>query len=45
LQTPQSQYAIDVVGPVWRMEESIDAIRTALSKCQKDLTDAMRSIA
>lgn len=45
LQTPQGQYAIDVVGPVWRMEESIDGIKTALSKCQKDLTDAMRSIA
>ncbi|MBA1205246.1 IclR family transcriptional regulator [Pseudomonas capeferrum] len=44
LQTPQGQYAIDVVGPVWRMEESIEVIKTALTKCQKDLTAAMRSI-
>lgn len=45
LQTPQGQYAIDVVGPVWRMEASIDAIKTALTTCQQDLSDAMRSIA
>jgi len=44
LQTPQGQYAIDVVGPVWRMEESIDSIKAALTTCQRDLTDAMRSI-
>ncbi|MFK3971383.1 IclR family transcriptional regulator [Pseudomonas sp. NPDC087358] len=45
LQTPQGQYAIDVVGPVWRMEQSIDTIKAALTKCQKDLSDAMRTIA
>lgn len=45
LQTPQGQYAIDVVGPVWRMEESIDTIKDALTACQRSLSDAMRSIA
>lgn len=45
LQTPQGQYAIDVVGPVWRMEEAVDTVKAALKKCQRDLTDAMRSIA
>ncbi|KPW15675.1 hypothetical protein ALO83_102716 [Pseudomonas cannabina pv. alisalensis] len=45
LQTPQGQYAIDVVGPVWRIEKAIDTIKAALIKCQRDLTDAMRSIA
>lgn len=45
LQTPQGQYAIDVVGPVWRMEEKLEIIKTALTACQKELTDAMRSIA
>jgi DNA-binding IclR family transcriptional regulator len=45
LQTPQGQYAIDVVGPVWRMEQSIESIKAALTACQKNLTDAMRSIA
>jgi DNA-binding IclR family transcriptional regulator len=45
LQTPQGQYAIDVVGPVWRMEQSVEAIKAALLKCQRELSDAMRSIA
>jgi IclR family acetate operon transcriptional repressor len=45
LQTPQGQYAIDVVGPVWRMEQAIDAIKAALTTCQQGLTKAMRSIA
>jgi DNA-binding IclR family transcriptional regulator len=45
LQTPQGQYAIDVVGPVWRMEQSIEAIKDALTTCKQALTDAMRSIA
>jgi len=44
LQTRQGQYAIDVVGPVWRMETAIAPIKTALVSCQKALTEAMRSI-
>lgn len=44
LQTPQGQYAIDVVGPVWRMEQAVDRIKAALSTCQRELSDAMRSI-
>jgi IclR family acetate operon transcriptional repressor len=45
LQTPQGQYAIDVVGPVWRMEQAMETIKAALTTCQRDLTNAMRSIA
>jgi IclR family transcriptional regulator, acetate operon repressor len=44
LQTPQGHYAIDVVGPVWRMEQSIDAIKQALLECRNNLLGAMRSI-
>lgn len=44
LQTPQGQYAIDVVGPVWRMEQATDAIKAALTTCRDDLLAAMRSI-
>lgn len=44
LQTPQGQYAIDVVGPVWRIEQHIEVIKAALVKCRADLTQAMRSI-
>ncbi|WP_158154843.1 IclR family transcriptional regulator [Pseudomonas sp.] len=45
LQTPQGHYAIDVVGPVWRMEPVTEAIKAALRTCRDDLLDAMRSIA
>ncbi|GLK88694.1 IclR family transcriptional regulator [Pseudomonas turukhanskensis] len=44
LQTPQGQYSIDVVGPVWRMEQNMDSLKAALFKCQQDLIQAMRSI-
>ena len=44
LQTPQGRYAIDVVGPVWRMEQATETIKAALTKCQRDLADALRSI-
>ncbi|MGC1332332.1 IclR family transcriptional regulator [Pseudomonas sp.] len=45
LQTPQGHYAIDVVGPVWRMEQAIHTIKAALITCRDDLLAAMRSIA
>lgn len=45
LRTPPGQYAIDVAGPVWRMEQAVDAIKVALTTCQRELTEAMRSIA
>lgn len=44
LQTPQGNYAIDVVGPVWRLKSSIDAIKCALLVCQDGLNKALRSI-
>ncbi|PMX03087.1 IclR family transcriptional regulator [Pseudomonas sp. FW215-R2] len=44
IQTPQGRYAIDVVGPVWRMEEGEEAIKSALLKCQEDLINGLRSI-
>ncbi|MNU38660.1 HTH-type transcriptional regulator SrpS [compost metagenome] len=44
LQTPQGHYAIDVVGPVWRIEQQLELVKAALLKCQDDLSNAMRSI-
>lgn len=44
LQTPQGRYAIDVVGPVWRIEQSLDSVKAALLKCQQDLINGLRSI-
>jgi DNA-binding IclR family transcriptional regulator len=44
IQTPQGHYAIDVVGPVWRMEGAKEEIQTALLKCRDGLMDALRSI-
>ncbi|MGV8919681.1 MAG: IclR family transcriptional regulator [Pseudomonas sp.] len=44
LQTPQGSYAIDVVGPIWRMRSHIPAIREALLTCQQGLNKALRSM-
>ncbi|MNI65762.1 HTH-type transcriptional regulator SrpS [compost metagenome] len=44
IQTPQGRYAIDVVGPVWRIEQAKSAVETALLKCQEDLINGLRSI-
>lgn len=44
LQTPQGSYAIDVVGPSWRMEQSLAHIQQALLECRDNLLKAMRSI-
>lgn len=44
LQTPQGRYAIELVGPSWRMNEAIDQIRQALLRCKEDLLSAMRTI-
>lgn len=44
LQTPQGFYAIDVAGPVWRIEQAKDSVKAALLKCQEDLINGLRSI-
>lgn len=44
LQTSQGHDAIDAVGPVWRMEQSIATIQQALLACRNSLFDAMRGI-
>lgn len=41
LQTPQGQYSIDVVGPVWRMEQGLETMKAALFKCQQELGQAL----
>ena len=44
LQTPQGRYAIDVVGPVWRIDQAKDAVKAALLKCRDDMVNGLRSI-
>jgi DNA-binding IclR family transcriptional regulator len=44
LQTPQGSYAIDVVGPVWRLKLALESIKEALLTCQEGLNKALRSI-
>jgi DNA-binding IclR family transcriptional regulator len=44
LQTPQGRYAIDVVGPVWRIEQAKEPVKAALMKCREDLIRGLRSI-
>lgn len=44
LQTPQGRYAIDVVGPVWRIEQAKESVKAALIKCQENLISGLRSI-
>lgn len=44
LQTLQGHYAIDVVGPVWRIEQAEDAIKDVLVKCRDGLISGLRSI-
>lgn len=44
LKTAQGEYAIDVVGPVWRMEKSMSEIRDALVICQSNLSKALRVV-
>lgn len=44
LQTLQGHYAIDVVGPVWRIEQAKEVIKAALVKCRDGLISGLRSI-
>ena len=44
LQTLQGRYAIDVVGPVWRITQAEEQIRAALIACRDGLADGLRSI-
>lgn len=44
LETPQGSYAIDVVGPVWRLQTALDSIKEALLTCQDGLNKALRSV-
>lgn len=44
LQTPQGSYAIDVVGPVWRIEAEKEKIQRLMIECRDKLLDSMRSI-
>jgi DNA-binding IclR family transcriptional regulator len=44
LETPQGSYAIDVVGPVWRLQAALDSIKEALLTCQDGLNKALRSV-
>ena len=44
IQTPQGRYAIDVVGPVWRIEQAKETVEAALLKCKEDLINGLRSI-
>ncbi|WP_397452579.1 IclR family transcriptional regulator C-terminal domain-containing protein [Pseudomonas sp. NA-150] len=44
LQTPQGHYAIDVVGPIWRVRDQLETIKAALLACQVALNKALRSI-
>jgi DNA-binding IclR family transcriptional regulator len=44
LQTPQGSYAIDVVGPVWRLKAALPTIKEALISCQEGLNKALRGV-
>lgn len=44
IKTPQGRYAIDVVGPVWRIEQAKETVEAALLKCKEDLIKGLRSI-
>ncbi|BFT64293.1 IclR family transcriptional regulator C-terminal domain-containing protein [Pseudomonas moorei] len=44
LQTPQGSYSIDVVGPVWRLQEDLPGIKEALMNCQSGLNKALRGL-
>lgn len=44
LQTPQGNYAIDLVGPLWRIKKNEKKIKAALLLCQKDLSGALHTL-
>jgi len=44
LETPQGSYAIDVVGPVWRLQAAMESIKEALLTCQDGLNKALRGV-
>ena len=44
IQSPQGRYAVEVVGPSWRIEKASEFIKTSLLKCQADLANVMRNI-
>lgn len=44
LQTPQGSYAIDIVGPVWRLQSALPTIKEALISCHEGLNKALRDI-
>ena len=44
IRSSQGRYAIQVVGPTWRIEEASESIKASLLKCQADLANVMHSI-
>jgi DNA-binding IclR family transcriptional regulator len=44
IRSPQGRYAVEVVGPSWRIEEASELIKASLLKCQADLANVMRNI-
>lgn len=44
IRSPQGRYAVEVVGPSWRISKEEAQIKTSLLKCQADLANVMRNI-
>ncbi|WP_284363423.1 IclR family transcriptional regulator [Pseudomonas putida] len=44
IRSPQGRYAVEVVGPSWRIAQAEELIKASLQKCQADLARTMHNI-